>query len=530
MRNKELKPQLEYVQTLVSRNQLDFAQFECTRVVSEYPGQVQPLCWMSYILYLQSRFKDSSRYALLGMDAAAISRDWRDVLSASNALLMHGEDQRAIQVMDLIEDIRLLDTEYIEVIAKQFGKLDQLEKAAEVFALADAQRMNYHSWQMFGVANLYLGNEDFALECFEKAIQKNQNDCISYNQISALRVSKDRDQRISNLTKLEKSRDLDPLNRSYLHFSLFNELDAKSDYRNAFSHLEKANAIRGSMVSYDSSMERALYESIVSQYADEEFISANQKGATPIFIVGMPRTGTTLLEKIINRYSSIYSCGELNTFRLQLQHSSGIMLRQSADIGGCQNLLDLDYAEIGSEYMRKASWRIGEAKHFTDKHPSNHVFLGMIAKAIPNAKIIHITKNPMDACFSNFKQLFSAEIYTYSYAQKDLIQHYINYRYLMNFWEMKLPKHVLNVRYEDLVIDPDGQAERIAAFCGLSGMRMAENEFVTNTLSASQIRKPVHTKNINAWAKYAEFLKPIRGQLNDEYVTYMSTIEGIEIL
>lgn len=530
MKNAGLKFELDQLKSLISSNHLDFAQFECTRVVSEHPGEVQPLCLMSYILYLQSRFKDSSRYALLAADAAAITRDWRDILSASNALLMNGEDQMANQIMELIENLSLLDTEHIEIIAKQFGKLDQLEKAVEVFNMADVQRMNYHSWQMFGVANLYLGNEDSALECFEKAIQKDPNDCISYNQISSLRVSKGRDERILKLIELEKSQDLSPLNLSYLHFALFNELDAKDDRGEAFSHLGKANAVRRSMVNYDSIRERSLYESIVHQYADQEFAPAHPVGATPIFIVGMPRTGTTLLEKIIGRYTGVYSCGELNTLRLQLQSSSGVMLRQSADIGDCQSLLDLNYAEIGSEYFRKVSWRIGDALYFTDKHPSNHVFLGMIAKAIPHARIIHITKNPMDACFSNFKQLFSAEIYTYSYSQQDLIQHYLNYRYLMSFWEMKLPRHVLNVKYEDLVLDPDGQAERIGAFCGLSETHMVEKQFVTNTLSASQIRKPVHTKNINAWAKYAEFLKPLREQLNDEYVTYMSAIEGVEIL
>lgn len=533
IKKDKLRLDVDYVKALISQGELDIAQFECTRVVAENPAAVQPLCLMSYILYLQKRFFDARRYSLRAKDAISLSSDWKDVLSASNALLMVGEERDSILVMNNITNLQDLESEYIEFIAKHYGKLDLLERAVSVFSAADPEKMSYHSWQMFGVAQLYLGNEIEAEHCFNRAISRNPQDCISYNQLSALRKTSGREDRIHALHELSKSSELDKINQSYLNFSLFNELDALKDYRNAFNHLEKANKIRRSMVSYDARIEREHYEAIISQFRnaqidDNSFQDVRRE--TPIFIVGMPRTGTTLLEKITSRYANVYSCGELNTLRLQIQESSGVMLRQPSDIGLIDNLASLDYERIGNEYMRKVIWRIGNAKYFTDKHPSNNVLVGIIAKSMPNAKIIHITKNPMDACFSNFKQLFSIESYTYSYSQNDLVNYYKNYKFLMDFWESKFADRILTVKYEDLVLSTDAQAENIRQFCGLSDHLNSSDRFVTNTLSASQVRKPIHTGNINAWAKYAEFLQPMREGLDHEYVSYMKKISGIEVL
>ncbi len=526
---------LAEIKRLISEGQFDYAQFECTRFVANNAKAIMPCCLMSYILYLQKNFTNSSKYALRAYNLLIQGSDCRDILSVSNALLMVCEEKLAVEVMSLLVPPQILDNRFIEEIAKQYGKMDEFDNAIRYFELAAGPEMTYHSWQMYGVALLYKGDQNAAIEKFKKAIEINPLDCISYNELSAFELDEDKSVRIDSLEKLLSNESLDSVNSSYGHFALFNEYDDSNDTKMAFKHLQKANAIRSTDISYDSTLERKLYNSIIEQFAEVEIASAYQQETqqnepTPVFIVGMPRTGTTLLEKILSRYSQVHSCGELRTMRLQLQNATGIMLNSPNDIGNARNLSALDYNLVGNEYLRNVLWRTGDARFFTDKHPSNNVFLGMIAKALPNARIIHITKNPMDACFSNFKKFFSLNSYTYSYNLNNLAEYYANYRHLMNFWEAKLPAHILQLKYEDLVLDTEYQAERIRTFCGMSQQIETNKAFITNTLSAAQVRKPIHAGNINAWAKYAEYLKPLREQLDDEYVKYMSEIDGVEIL
>lgn len=535
MLSDQLKSAIDGVKKLILSGNLDYAQFECTRIVAEHNSKVMPYCMMSYILHLQADFNGSTRYALKAMDVLQIEKLWQDVLSVSNACLMVGEEELAVSIMSLLKNIENIEPKYIQDIAKQYGKIDELATAAELFSIIPESEMSFHSWQMYGVSLVYLGRPELAVSMFKKAIEINPLDCVSYNEISSLNVVESREQRVVNLESIVSSSNIDSLNLAYANYALFNEYDSSNNTKKAFDCLLTANYVRRQSVNYDPVLERKNYENIILQFKSIEievgsYNAVNSTQKTPVFIVGMPRTGTTLLEKILNRYSNVYSCGELRTMRTQLQSAARIHLNDPGFIGRSDQLKDLDYNLIGSEYMRNVIWRVGDAQFFTDKHPSNNVFVGMIAKSLPNAKIIHITKNPLDACFSNFKKLFSLETYTYSYSIDELIAYYRNYDYLMKFWEEKLPNHVLHINYESLVLDTERQAERIRQFCGFPEEIKENQNFVTNTLSAVQVRKPIHAGNINAWAKYAEQLKPLREALDEEYVAYMRQIEGVQIL
>jgi tetratricopeptide (TPR) repeat protein len=530
----KLKPEIEKIKQLIVSNQLDYAQFECSRFVIENSFETMPYCMMSYILYLQANFRGSQKYALLAKEKMLIKKDWRDILSVSNACLMIGEEKTAVEVMSFLANIDQIDANYVQDIAKHFGKIDRLETAVSLFQNINPSEMNFHSWQMYGVALTYLGRFDEALQKFNKAIEINPLDCISYNEISNLGIVDNSSQRILNLEEMTKSSNLDDLNKAYAYFALYNEYDQTGQNKKAIESLKIANETRRKTVNYDPGYEHQLYENIISQFSEVpdtiETDIAGAQAVTPIFIVGMPRTGTTMLEKILDRHADVHSCGELRTMRMQLQIASGIHLNNPSQIGLSNSLVNIDYSSVGSEYLRNVIWRIKDSRYFTDKHPSNNVFCGMIALALPNAKILHITKNPMDACFSNYKKLFSFDTYTYSYSLEELASYYKNYCFLMDFWERKFPKQILRINYEQLVLDTNNQAERIRKFCGFPQQIKENQDFVTNTLSAVQVRKPIHAGNINAWAKYAEQLKPLREALDEEYVAYMRPIEGVQIL
>lgn len=531
----EMDSEIAQVRGLISSGQLDYAQFECTRLVSEYSNQIAPLCLMSYILYIQANYKNAVRYALLAQEKLNSDSDWKEVVSVSNALLMVAEEKAALDVMQLINDKTKLDSFGCEIVAKHFGKLDQLSDAADLFSsVPDPASMNYHSWQMYGVTLTYLGRNSEAIAMFKKAIEINPTDGISYHQLSGLNIEDGREERINEMQNISNREGLDLINKSYMHFALYNEYEAKSDLDKAFKNLKIANDVRRDSVKYDAAQERKYYEHIKNQFSELSIADGGLKtihsDVNPIFIVGMPRTGTTLLEKILSSYAAVHTCGELRTLRMQIQAASGVQIQEPNDIGKIESFASLPFDRIGNEYLRNVLWRTYDSKWFTDKHPSNYVFSGIIAHALPNARIIHITKNPMDACFSNYRQYFTFNSYTYSYSLSDLADYYKNYKYLMDFWHLMYPNRILHVCYENLVLNPEHEAERIREFCGFSEEIRTNSEFITNTLSALQVRKPIHDRNINGWARYAEQLGPLRAALSDEYITYMNKIDGIQIL
>lgn len=531
----EMESEIAQVRGLISSGQLDYAQFECTRLVSEYPNKIAPLCMMSYILYIQANYKNAVRYAFLAQEKLDSDSDWKEVVSVSNALLMVAEEKAALDVMKLINDKAKLDSFGCEIVAKHFGKLDQLEAAADLFSsVPDPNSMNYHSWQMYGVTLTYLGRNSEAITMFKKAIEINPTDGISYHQLSGMNIADGREERINEMQNISDREGLDPVNKSYMHFALYNEHEAKADLDQAFKNLKVANDVRKNSVKYDSIQERTYYEHIANQFSELPIVDKSHgnhgSDANPIFIVGMPRTGTTLLEKVLSRYSEVHACGELRTLRMQIQAASGLQIQEPNDIGKIESFSRLPFDRIGSEYLRNVLWRTGGSKWFTDKHPSNYVFCGIIAHSLPGARIIHITKNPMDACFSNYRQYFTFNSYTYSYSLSDLAVYYKNYKFLMDFWHQMYPSRILHVCYENLVLNPDLEAERIREFCGFSEEIKNDTEFVTNTLSALQVRKPIHDRNINGWARYAEQLSTLREALNEEYIAYMKKIDGVKIL
>jgi hypothetical protein len=162
------------------------------------------------------------------------------------------------------------------------------------------------------------------------------------------------------------------------------------------------------------------------------------------------------------------------------------------------------------------------------------MFCGFIAAALPDARIIHIRRNPMDACFSMYKQYFAPGSFESSYSLIDLATHYRNYSKVMDFWRKVLGSRMLEINYEELVLNPAKTMLQIETYCKFESPSVVfpkqESVYKISTLSAAQVMQPIHVGNINAWAKYAEQLKPLREALDEEYVAYMRLIEGVQIL
>jgi len=294
-------------------------------------------------------------------------------------------------------------------------------------------------------------------------------------------------------------------------YALAKELEDLGEHAASFHALVAGADKKRRTIQYDASAFAATLREI-SEVQDATALaipveSCQEEGA--VFIVGMPRSGTTLAERILLQSGKVKDAGELLDFGFQL--TTAVQQARSVDpaLSHAAATLHVDFATLGRDYMRGARQMAGGSSRFIDKLPANYMYCGLIHRALPKAKILHMVRDPMDSCYAVFKTLFF-NAYDFSYDLDELADYYIAYRRMMRHWHEVMPGVILDVRYEDLVTDTEVQAKRIYAWCGLDwnpdALNVPEKDKVFATASAAQVREPVHTRSVNSSRKHAEGL------------------------
>jgi hypothetical protein len=226
----------------------------------------------------------------------------------------------------------------------------------------------------------------------------------------------------------------------------------------------------------------------------------------------MHRSGTTLLEQLLDGHPEVQGIGELYDFTAQMRYATDHHCRGVIDATIVERAAGADFARVGRGYLDGLAWRLGEARCFTDKLPSNFLNLGFICSALPQARILHMVRDPVEVCFSNLRELFS-EANPYSYDQRELAAYYRGYQRLMAHWRRHWGDRILDVDYAELTRDPETVMRRVAAFCGLEfEPAMLELQSRTRgvaTASAVQVRQGIVAREQPKWAPYADFLEPM---------------------
>ncbi|MEG1678639.1 MAG: sulfotransferase, partial [Stenotrophomonas sp.] len=307
---------------------------------------------------------------------------------------------------------------------------------------------------------------------------------------------------------------------SALWFALYKELEDLGDFSQAWDALRQGNASMWRRLRHDRMADQAQHEAMAQLAAAGTFASAaaveEDDGAQPIFIIGMPRSGTTVLERMLGNHSQIASAGELGDFAQQLRWAADQAGRALLDPALLQALPTLDYAAVGTGYLQQTRWRLDGQYRFIDKLPPNYLLAGPIARALPKAVIVYVRRDPMAVCFSNYRAMFG-DSYGYSYDLDALAAHHAAHTQLMQAWQQHLPGRVLEIDYEAMVRDPDAALAQVLQRCGLAaesgGSDLTRNAAATATLSSVQVREPVHARNIDEWQRYANELAPLRERL-----------------
>ncbi|MBO9716108.1 MAG: sulfotransferase [Pseudoxanthomonas sp.] len=367
-----------------------------------------------------------------------------------------------------------------------------------------------------GMARMYCGAIDAAEEMLEECLRRDRDFMPAARLLSTLRRQTEQNNHIDRLRaalqRIGGSHPFVPL----VHYALFKELDDLGETGEAWGHLERGMVARRAQVAYDEAAELGLFASLQRWRPAGASSPLPEAAATPVFIVGMPRSGTTLLERMLAAHPQVADAGELRDFVCQLRWCSDRLGGPHPDAGLVAASEGIDPGLLGRRYLEHAAWRSGGRSYFIDKLPTNFLVAGLIAAALPHARIVHMTRDPMDVCFSNLKALF-AGAYPHSYSQEEMARHYLRYRRLMVHWGGMFEGRILEVGYESLVVDPETEARRVLDFCGLPwsseviGGRTRNG--MVGTASTVQVREPIHRRYLGQWRVYERQLMQMQALL-----------------
>ena len=302
-----------------------------------------------------------------------------------------------------------------------------------------------------------------------------------------------------------------------LRYALAKEYEDLGEYALSWRHLSAGASLRRRHLQYDLRVDLATVDWISQSFPSGAFGSGGAANAEPIFIVGMPRTGSTLVDRILGSHAHVYCAGELPDFAAAVV--AAVQQRHGRRLGR-QELVaasaELDFAALGQDYLRRTRPRTGHTPHFTDKLPLNYLYCGLIARALPQARIVHVTRGPMATCFGMFKVLFDRG-YPFSYDLRELADYYRGYRRLMDHWHAALPRRIIDVNYEKLVADPAAETRCLLDALALPWqpqcLNFHENPAPVATASAAQVRRPIYTNAVSMWRYYQRELAPLAERL-----------------
>ena len=309
----------------------------------------------------------------------------------------------------------------------------------------------------------------------------------------------------------------DPVERLRIHYAAAKEYEDLGEHQAVFRHLATGNAAHKARLGFDIETDAGIVDAIRTSFADPDYLAGTSTITdAPVFIVGLPRTGTTLVDRILAAHPGIGSAGELQAMPLALKRLAQTPSRLVLDRETVLAAHDLDPAELGAAYMARARQHAGaRAPRFIDKLPLNFLYIGHIARALPEARIVCLRRHPMDSVWSNFKNLFAttSSYYAWSYDLMDTARYYALFDGLIAFWQARFPGRVLELGYEALVADQEGETRRLLEHAGLPWddkcLRFHETDEAVATPSAQQVRRPLNAGSIGRWRHYARELAPV---------------------
>jgi tetratricopeptide (TPR) repeat protein len=445
-------------------------------------------------------------------------------------ILLDQQKYLAAQAMlDTMVGLEPGNRDLLSLYAAACAGLGQHERAIVLYRrLLAASPGSFDLHVVLGHSLQSVGRGQEAVDCYRTAAAVKPSFGDAYWSLANLKTYRFSEDELRRMRSEEAAPSADPIDRYHLCFALGKAHEDRKEYAESWQFYERGNRLKRAESRYRPQITETNTRKQIEVSTAEFFSARAGVGAPdpdPIFIVGLPRSGSTLVEQILASHSLVDGTEELPDIPRIVREMEG----PRSDLGNPRYpgvLAELgheDFRRLGERYMDDTRSRRGTKPFFTDKMPNNFRHIGLIHLMLPNARIIDVRREPMACCFSNLKQLFASG-QEFIYSIEDIARYYRSYLELMRHWDAVLPGRVLRVWYEDIVDDLTGNVRRILEYCGLESepacLEFYKLERSVGTASAEQVRRPIFREGLSAWRNYQAWLGPLRDALGDAAIRY----------
>jgi tetratricopeptide (TPR) repeat protein len=405
----------------------------------------------------------------------------------------------------------------LDTLGVAYSQMGLHEKAVNFFKEAVAiNDKNPNYFFNLGASLKFIGDFDEAKIAYEKTISIAPNYYKAHAALTGLGgISKE----ANHILRLEQlfSQAQQADDKLHIGHALAREYEALKDFDNAFYYLDTAKKLKLNQLNYSIDEDKRLFTSLMNYFDNvEPPVTQGFDNNEAIFVVGMPRSGTTLVERIISQHTDVTSAGELQHFGLLFKKMSQTTSHRVIDADTIRAVKNIDFTALGKAYIESTRVITGKTAKFVDKMPLNVLYVGFILHALPKAKIICLDRNPLDTIVSNFRQLFAVNqsYYSYAYDLESTTEFYALFRELAALWLALFPDNFYLINYETLVNDPVNEAKKLIDFCDLPWqehcVNIDQNSAPVATASALQVRSPINNRSIGNWKKYDRYLDNVK--------------------
>ena len=516
---------LLFISQILNEGKLGIAEEKCREFLKQYPTNTYAMSLLSDIADRLGYFDDAE---FLLESAVKLSPSDGE-LRMKYAMILRKKQKFA----KTMEQVNILCEKFPENLSYQAQKASEIMQNGDhkgaIDLFDDILKKNPYNFSILtskGHAQKTLGESDRAIKSYQTAYQVKQDHGEAFFSLANLKTYEFSKNELNIMREQLQRVDLTMRDKAYFHFALAQGCEAVGEYDEAFFHLDSGNKIKNKQSKYSiERMDKELQAQI--DVCDELFFEKHGQGGhetkDPIFILGLPRAGSTLIEQILASHSMIDGTLELPNILSMAQSLRGddIYGKEGNYPKSMENLSLEKRIAMGEKFISDTSMHRNEAPRFTDKMPNNFRHIGLIHLIMPNAKIIDARRYPLDCCFSMFKQLF-AQGQEFTYGLTEAGSYYKSYIKLMNHWDQVLPNKILRVNNEDIIDDLEGQVVKMLNFLELpfeeSCITFYETDRSVRTASSEQVRKPINKAGMDRWKPYAKYLGPLLDGLGTELV------------
>jgi tetratricopeptide (TPR) repeat protein len=458
---------------------------------------------------------DGSRYD------AAIELAYQDIL-----LNRHAE---ARDLLDRYRSRIRSNAHYLDLAAQGYSMMSMHEEAWPLYEKARRLQPQKEIFQAhLAACAVYLGKIDIARSIYQYLLTKRPDHQRNHYELAQLSRATD-DRHLKQMMAVLERADPDPARNIFLYYAIGKELEDLGRWEEAFDFYKRGGDAARSRMDYDVARDVATLDKVIAvcnaAWLTDEPVEKSSS-PTPVFVVGLPRTGTTLVERILSSHSKVESAGETHFMHMAVRRESGVAKGGELTPEVVEAAAARPAGVIAAAYIDAISYRLRGSPFFIEKLPENVLHLGFIAKGWPDARIVHLRRHPMDACFAMYKQSY----FRFAYTLDDLAEYYLAYDRLTRHWRELLGDRVVEVQYETLVVNQEAETRRILDGLGLpfedACVHFERNASAVATASSVQVREKAHTRSVGRWKKFAHQLEPLRERLQSEGVSFSEVRSG----